>query len=119
VNPKVIERHGQRTDYPGSRRVREPGPPAGALIRPTNQWRGSDAPPPGTATKDGWTVTFTFANGQVISQLWGGVYTQNGANATIRNESWNGTLPPNGTASIGFLASWNGANAVPAPVNCR
>jgi cellulase/cellobiase CelA1 len=73
----------------------------------------------GTSAKTGWTVTFTFANGQVITQLWNGTYTQSGANVTIRNETWNATLPPNGTATAGFLASWNGVNAVPTNAACQ
>jgi glucose/arabinose dehydrogenase len=72
----------------------------------------------GTTPTTGWTVTWTFQNGQVISQLWGGLFQQNGANVTVRNEAWNGAIPPNGTTSFGFIASAGAANAVPNPVNC-
>jgi len=68
----------------------------------------------GTGTINGWALTWTFANGQVISQLWNGTLTQSGSAVTVRNLTWNGTLAPNGTASIGFISSWNNAtNAVP------
>jgi glucose/arabinose dehydrogenase len=72
-----------------------------------------------SATINAWTVTFTFGNGQVINQLWGGTFTQSGGNVTIRNETWNGTLAPNATATAGFLASWTGTNNPPTNISCR
>ena len=72
-----------------------------------------------SATRNGWTVTFGFPNGQVITQLWDGTYTQSGPNVTIRNAPWNGTLAPNATATAGFLGSWNGANGSPNIVTCQ
>lgn len=72
-----------------------------------------------TATITAWTVTFAFGNGQVISQLWGGTFTQSGANVTVRNMSWNGTLAPNATATAGFIASWTGTNNPPPTLTCR
>jgi hypothetical protein len=71
----------------------------------------------GTAAMTGWTVTWAFANGQTISQMWGGTHSQSGANVTVRNVAWNGNLSPNASASFGFIGSWNGMNAVPA-VSC-
>jgi hypothetical protein len=65
----------------------------------------------------GWTVTFTFANGQVISQIWGGTLTQSGASVTIRNVSYNGALAAGASTTAGFLASWNSTNANPT-VTC-
>jgi hypothetical protein len=64
-----------------------------------------------------WTVTWTFANGQVISQLWGGKYTQSGSAVTVTNEAWNGALAAGASTTFGFLASWNGTNAIPT-VSC-
>jgi len=62
----------------------------------------------------GWTVSFTFANGQTITQVWNGTLQQSGAAVTVRNLSWNGTLGTGATASFGFLANWTGSNTVPA-----
>jgi len=72
----------------------------------------------GTVASTSWTVTWTFANGQVISQLWSGALTQSGASVTVRNVDYNGSLAAGGTATFGFLASWNGTNAVPTNVSC-
>jgi cellulase/cellobiase CelA1 len=62
-------------------------------------------------------VRWTFANGQVITQLWGGRLTQSGSSVTVTNETWNNVLAPNATTTFGFLANWNATNAVPT-VTC-
>jgi cellulase/cellobiase CelA1 len=72
----------------------------------------------GATAITGWTVTWTFANGQTVSQLWNGSHTQTGANVTVRNAAWNGALPPGGTTTVGFTGTRTGTNAVPASVSC-
>ena len=65
-----------------------------------------------------WTVTMTFANGQTLSQIWGGRTTIPGSSPyTVLNEGWNGALSPRQTATFGFLGIWKGANDPPA-VSC-
>ncbi|TLP57113.1 cellulose binding domain-containing protein [Microbispora triticiradicis] len=86
----------------------------------TNQWGGGfqaevTVKNTGTAPISGWTVTWTFANGQQVSQAWNGTVTQSGANVTAKNVSWNGSLAAGATTTLGFLASWNGVNSAPAP----
>jgi len=70
----------------------------------------------GTTAVSSWTLTWAFANGQTISQLWNGNATQSGANVTVTNESYNGSIPAGGSLTgIGFNATWNNStNAVPA-----
>jgi hypothetical protein len=64
---------------------------------------------------NGWTLKWTFANGQVINQMWGGSYTQSGANVTVTNASYTATIGANGgSVEFGFLSSWNSTNAKPA-----
>jgi poly(3-hydroxybutyrate) depolymerase len=100
-------------------------PPSGACTatyRVTGQWtdgfQAEVSVRNGTAVAtSGWTTTFTFGNGQRITQAWGATVSQSGAAVTARNVSWNGTLPAGGTATFGFLGSWTGSNAVPA-VSC-
>ncbi|WP_169980611.1 PQQ-dependent sugar dehydrogenase [Microbispora sp. H10836] len=95
-----------------------------AAYRVVNQWQGGfqgelTVRNTGTAATSSWTVTLTFPNGQRITQMWGGRYTQSGATVTVTNESWNGTLAPNASTTAGFTASWTGgANGTPAPVTC-
>jgi xyloglucan-specific exo-beta-1,4-glucanase len=64
---------------------------------------------------NGWTLKWTFANGQVINQMWGGTYTQSAANVTVTNVSYTATITANGgSVEFGFLSSWNSTtNAKP------
>jgi endoglucanase len=69
----------------------------------------------GTTAISNWTLTWTFANGQTITQLWNGTETQSGANVTVTNLSYNGSIPAGGSyTGMGFNGSWNSTNAVPA-----
>jgi endoglucanase len=68
----------------------------------------------GTSAISQWTVGWTFANGQTISQLWNGNLTTNGAAVTVSNMPYNGSLGPNATTTFGFNGTWNNStNAVP------
>ncbi|MFI5910419.1 cellulose binding domain-containing protein [Dactylosporangium sp. NPDC051541] len=64
---------------------------------------------------NGWTLKWTFANGQVINQIWGGVNAQSGANVTVTNADYTKVIAANGgSVEFGFLSSWNNsANAKP------
>ncbi|MEV0596945.1 cellulose binding domain-containing protein [Nonomuraea cavernae] len=97
-----------------------PGGGCAATFKNVGQWTGGfqgevTVTNTGSAATSAWTVRWTFANGQQISQLWNGALTATGAAVTVRNVSWNGTLAPGAATTFGFLASWNGANPAPAP----
>jgi Family of unknown function (DUF6055)/Cellulose binding domain len=68
----------------------------------------------GGAAVDGWTLTFSFANGQQITNSWNAAVTQSGSAVTARNASYNGTIAPGGTASFGFQGTHGGTNQPPA-----
>jgi xyloglucan-specific exo-beta-1,4-glucanase len=65
---------------------------------------------------NGWTLVWSFANGQTIVQLWNAAFTQSGANVTVTsNQSWNGNIAPGASvAAFGFTGNWTGANARPS-----
>ncbi|WP_345638937.1 cellulose binding domain-containing protein [Rugosimonospora acidiphila] len=67
----------------------------------------------GSSPINGWTLRWTFTNGQKVTQGWNGNFTQNGAQVTVTNVSYNGTIPAGGSTSLGFNGSWTGANATP------
>jgi hypothetical protein len=69
----------------------------------------------GSTALTSWTLTWSFANGQTVTQLWNGVETQSGANVTVVNESYNGGIAAGGSYSgVGFNGAWNGTtNAIP------
>jgi endoglucanase len=70
----------------------------------------------GTTAISNWTLTWSFANGQTITQLWNGSETQSGSNVTVANLSYNGSIPAGGSyTGMGFNGSWNNTtNSVPA-----
>jgi hypothetical protein len=66
----------------------------------------------------GWTVRWTYAAGQTVTQAWGSTVSQNGNAVTATSASWNGTLRTNRTASFGFNGTWNGSgNPTPTDVS--
>ncbi|WP_406317326.1 cellulose binding domain-containing protein [Streptosporangium sp. NBC_01639] len=94
-----------------------------AAYKVTNSWTGGfqgevTVKNTGTSAISAWTVTWSFANGQQITQLWSGVHTQTGAAVTVKNASWNGALGGGASTTFGFGASWTGTNGVPATVTC-
>lgn len=70
----------------------------------------------GTTAISSWTLSWTFANGQTVTQLWNGSETQKGANVTVNNLSYNGSIPAGGSYNgVGFNGTWNGStNSIPA-----
>jgi hypothetical protein len=86
----------------------------------TNQWPGGFGASitidnTGTTALSNWTLTWSFANGQTVTQLWNGNVAQSGGTVTVTNRSYNGSIPAGGSYSgVGFNGSWNNtANAVP------
>jgi hypothetical protein len=60
-----------------------------------------------------WTVKWTYAAGQTITQAWNATATQSGSAVTVVNASWNGNLATNGSTSFGFNANWTSSNPAP------
>lgn len=84
----------------------------------SNQWQGGftgaiTVKNTGSATITNWTLTFSFADGQQVTQGWNGTFTQQGANVSVANVSYNATIAPGSTVNPGFNASWSGTNANP------
>jgi hypothetical protein len=69
----------------------------------------------GTTTINGWSLKFTFPNGQTVTQLWNGSFTQTGSAVTVTNLSYNGTIAPGTSLSNepGFNGTWSGSNSPP------
>ncbi|WP_234106641.1 glycoside hydrolase family 6 protein [Streptomyces venezuelae] len=84
----------------------------------TNQWStgfGTNV----TVTNTGdpvasWTLEWSYAGNQQVTQGWNATITQSGAAVTAKNVSYNGTLATGGSTSFGFNGSYSGTNAVPA-----
>jgi glucuronoarabinoxylan endo-1,4-beta-xylanase len=71
----------------------------------------------GSTTISGWSLTWSFANGQTIASSWNGAVSQSGANVTVSEQAgqtWE-NIPAGGSYSgFGFNGTWNGVtNAIP------
>lgn len=66
----------------------------------------------GASAVNGWTLTWTLASGQTISQLWNGTLSTSGSQATVKSLSWNGAIGAGGSTTLGFLAT--GSPSTPA-----
>ncbi|MEV5602962.1 cellulase family glycosylhydrolase [Streptomyces sp. NPDC052299] len=68
----------------------------------------------GTAAIDGWTLGFAFANGQTITNMWGGTPTQSGGAVSVAPASYTATIAPASSVTVGFTGSQTGTNTAPA-----
>ncbi|GAB2610162.1 hypothetical protein GCM10027168_48890 [Streptomyces capparidis] len=69
----------------------------------------------GTARTSGWTVTWTWAGNQQVSNSWNGTATQSGKVVTAKNAGHNGALNTGSSTSFGFQGTYSGSNAAPTP----
>ncbi|ONK16241.1 endo-1,4-beta-xylanase [Streptomyces sp. MP131-18] len=96
--------------------------PAGCVVeyRVVREWPGGfegRATVTNTSAEpvDGWSLAWTFAQGQRLNQWWNGTASQSGGAVTVASAEWNGRLAAGGSATFGFLGTWAGAN--PSPVS--
>ncbi|MEV0638349.1 cellulase family glycosylhydrolase [Streptomyces sp. NPDC050619] len=67
----------------------------------------------GTTAISGWTLGFSFANGQTINNMWGGNPTQNGGTVSVTPASYTSTIPAGGSVTVGFIAGKGATNTAP------
>ena len=60
-----------------------------------------------------WTLVWSYANGQTITQSWNAAVSQSGSTVTARNAGYNGAVGTNGTVSFGFNGAASGTNSAP------
>jgi cellulase/cellobiase CelA1 len=122
---------GGPTPPPGGPTTPPPGgpttpPPTGvpgrnctATYTVTSQWtggfQGDIRVTAGSSAISGWRVTWTFGNGQTVSQSWNATLSTSGSTVTASNVSHNGSLGAGASTNFGFLGAWNGTNTAPAP----
>jgi hypothetical protein len=61
-----------------------------------------------------WTVAWSYAGNQKVTNAWNATVTQSGGTVTATNVAWNGSVASGGSASFGFQGTYSGANATPA-----
>ncbi|MEU0112301.1 cellulase family glycosylhydrolase [Streptomyces bobili] len=67
----------------------------------------------GTAPVSGWTLAFAFADGQTVSNMWGGTPTQTGGTVSVAAVSYTSAVPVGGTVTVGFIGTKGTTNTAP------
>ncbi|MFJ7768642.1 cellulase family glycosylhydrolase [Streptomyces sp. NPDC097107] len=67
----------------------------------------------GTAPIGPWTLTFAFADGQTIANMWGGTPAQNAGAVSVAPASYTTTIPAGGTVTLGFTGEKGSTNTAP------
>ncbi|MEU9670149.1 cellulase family glycosylhydrolase [Streptomyces bobili] len=67
----------------------------------------------GTAPVSGWTLAFAFADGQTVSNMWGGTPTQTGGTVSVAAASYTSAVPVGGTVTVGFIGTKGATNTAP------
>jgi len=92
------------------------GGPCAAAGTVQNQWGNGYVVQPvtvtntGTATVDGWAVTFTLPAGHTVTGSWNATLTTSGQTVTARSMGYNGTLAAGASTSFGFQAGRPGGD---------
>jgi mannan endo-1,4-beta-mannosidase len=68
----------------------------------------------GTSAVSGWKLAFAFANGQTVSNMWGGTPAQSGGSVTVTPASYTNTIPAGGSVTVGFIGSKGATNTAPS-----
>ncbi|MEV2213457.1 cellulase family glycosylhydrolase [Streptomyces sp. NPDC050997] len=67
----------------------------------------------GTAAISGWKLAFSFANGQTVTNMWGGTPTQSGGSVSVTPASYNSTISAGGSVTVGFIGTRTATNTAP------
>ncbi|MFJ1730795.1 glycoside hydrolase family 48 protein [Streptomyces sp. NPDC088254] len=67
----------------------------------------------GTAAIDGWTLTYSYAGNQQLSNGWNGAWSQSGQAITVKDAGYNGKIVAGAAVSAGAQFSYSGANTAP------
>ncbi|MEO6085285.1 MAG: cellulase family glycosylhydrolase [Umezawaea sp.] len=68
----------------------------------------------GSAAVTGWTLKWSFANGQSVTQMWNATASQSGTQVSAVNAPYNAAIPAGGSVGFGFTGTWTGSNTAPA-----
>ncbi|HEV3294392.1 MAG TPA: cellulose binding domain-containing protein [Streptosporangiaceae bacterium] len=77
-----------------------------------------------TSPVSGWTLTWSFAGEQRVTDLWNGDFTQSGERVSVTNAPYDATIAPSASVTIGFTGTSTGSDAPPAAfqlngTNCK
>ncbi|PPS72617.1 MULTISPECIES: cellulose binding domain-containing protein [Streptomyces] len=67
----------------------------------------------GTSAWNGWSLGWSFADGQKLTQAWNAEAAQAGSAVTAKNVGWNANVAAGSSVSFGFTAQRSGTNTKP------
>jgi cellulase/cellobiase CelA1 len=67
-----------------------------------------------TSPLSGWTLTWSFAGDQRVTDLWNGDFTQSGERVSVTNAPYDATIAPSASVTIGFTGTSTGSDPPPA-----
>ncbi|MEU6846850.1 glycoside hydrolase family 48 protein [Streptomyces sp. NPDC046716] len=67
----------------------------------------------GSAAIDGWTLTYSYAGDQKLTNGWNGTWSQSGRNVTVKDAGYNGKIAAGAAASTGAQFTYSGSNSAP------
>ncbi|WP_420036634.1 glycoside hydrolase family 48 protein [Streptomyces sp. cg28] len=67
----------------------------------------------GSAAIDGWTLTYSYAGDQKLTNGWNGAWSQSGKNVTVKDAGYNGKIAAGAAASTGAQFTYSGSNSAP------
>ncbi len=67
----------------------------------------------GTDAIDGWTLTYSYAGNQKLSNGWNGTWSQSGQSVTVKDAGHNKRIAAGAAVSTGAQFTYSGTNAAP------
>ncbi|MEU7588816.1 cellulose-binding domain-containing protein [Micromonospora sp. NPDC049230] len=68
---------------------------------------------PGDTAVSSWTVTWTYAGDERVTNGWNATVSQSGATVTARNMSYNGSIPAGGATEFGVQGTFGSSGGAP------
>ncbi|MET8043742.1 cellulose-binding domain-containing protein [Micromonospora sp. NPDC005215] len=82
-----------------------------------NQWPGGFTAnvkvSPGDTAVSSWTVTWTYAGDERVTNGWNATVSQSGSTVTARNMSYNGSIPAAGATEFGVQGTYGSSRGAP------
>jgi endoglucanase len=112
--PFTPEPGEEPTDDPSEGPTDEPDGSCAVDYQVTNAWNSGYTATvavtnTGSGAISGWSLDWTFVDGETGARGWNAVVTQQGAGVSARNVDWNATIAPGATVSFGFQVGHDGS----------
>ncbi|MEV3933007.1 MULTISPECIES: cellulase family glycosylhydrolase [unclassified Streptomyces] len=67
----------------------------------------------GASAISGWNLGFAFADGQTVTNMWGGTPTQSGSTVSVAPAGYTASIAANASVTLGFTGAKGGTNTAP------